>query len=126
MEHYSLDPAHYYTAPGMAWQAALKKTKVELELIKDNDQYLFVENGIRGGVAMISSRHEKANLPSLSNYDSMEENKYLMYLDANNLYGWAMSQWLNDNEIELFDVMSISDDNDTGYIIECDLGMLIF
>jgi len=67
MEHYSLDPAHYYTAPGMAWQAALKKTKVELELIKDNEQYLFVENGIRGGVAMISTRHEKANHPSLIN-----------------------------------------------------------
>ena len=87
LENYDLDPLHSYTSPGMAWQAALKMTKVELELITDPDMYLFVENEIRGGISMITHRHAKANLPHLENYDHTKSNLFIIYLDANNLYG---------------------------------------
>ena len=61
MKNYRLDPAHYYTAPGLSWDAMLKKTKVNLELLSDPDMLLMIENGIRGGVSMISKRYAKAN-----------------------------------------------------------------
>ena len=61
MENYKLDPAHYYTAPGLSWDACLKMTNVKLELLADVDMLLMVEKGIRGGVSMISNRYGKAN-----------------------------------------------------------------
>ena len=63
MQNYGLDPVYYYTSPGLAWDAALKMTCVNLELITDIDQYKFIENSIRGGVSMISTRYAKANNP---------------------------------------------------------------
>ena len=90
LENYGLDPAWYFTSPGLAWSAALKSTKVELELLTDIDMLLMIERGIRGGVSMISTRHGKANNPYMEKYDSSKPTKYIMYLDANNLYGWAM------------------------------------
>ena len=92
LKNYKLDPAHYYTSPGLAWDAALKMTGVELELLTDPDMVLLVERGIRGGVAMISHRYAKANNKYMGDaYDSSKPSKYITYLDANNLYGWAMS-----------------------------------
>ena len=61
IKNYNLDPAHYYTSPGLAWDAALKVTEVELELLSDMDMLLMVEKGIRGGVSMISNRYGKSN-----------------------------------------------------------------
>ena len=84
-EYYELDPCHFYTGPGLAWQAALKMTNVELELLTDLDMHLFIEKGQRGGVAMISNRYATANNPYLGNYDPSKPNTYIMYLDANNL-----------------------------------------
>ncbi|XP_066931708.1 uncharacterized protein [Clytia hemisphaerica] len=129
LQHYQLDPAHYFTAPGMSWEAALKKTGISLQLLTDPDQYLFVEKGIKGGISMITQRYAKANLEDLPNYDPTIKDTHLVYLDANNLYGWAMSQslpignfqWLQDDEIEQFDVSIISDEAEDGFIIECDL-----
>ena len=63
IKHYSLDPAHYFSAPGMSWDALLKKTKVQLELLTDIDMHLFVEKGLRGGISMVSKRFAKANYP---------------------------------------------------------------
>ena len=93
-KQYGLDPAHYYTSPGLSWDALLKKTGVELELLTDYDQHLFIERGLRGGISMVSKRHAKANNPLVGGYDPEKPSSHILYLDANNLYGWAMSQYL--------------------------------
>ena len=90
IEIYELDPAHFLLAPGLAWQACLKKTGVKLELLTDNDMLLIVEEGIRGGICQASYRYAKANNKYMKNYDKNTESSYLEYLDANNLYGYAM------------------------------------
>ena len=93
IKNYNLDPAHYYTAPRLAWDAALKVTKVKLELLSDMDMLLMVEKGIRGGVSMISNRYGKANNKYMGDrFDDGEPSKYISYFDENNLYGWAMSK----------------------------------
>ena len=108
MENYHLDPAWYYTAPGLAWDAALKITEVELQLLSDRDMLLMIEKGIRGGISMISNRHGKANNSYMEDeYDDKRATKYITYLDANNLYGWAMYKplptndfkWMKENEL---------------------------
>ena len=92
MENYGLDPAHYLTSPGLAWDAMLKMTKISLELITDIDVQLFIEKGMRGGISYIAHRRAKANNKYMENFNEGEESSYIMYLDANNLYGWAMSK----------------------------------
>ena len=91
-KHYNLDPAHYFTAPGLALDPALKETEVKLELSSDSDMLLMIEKGIRGGVSTISNRYGKSNNRYMGDkYDVSKPTKYITYLDANNLYGWAMS-----------------------------------
>ena len=85
LQHYGLDPTHNYTCPGLSWQAALKLTDVELDLLTDIDQHFFIEERIRGGVAMISHQYARANAPSMENYNASKRSNYIMYLDANNL-----------------------------------------
>ena len=72
----------------------LKMTKIELELIPDPDMYTFFEKGTRGGISYISNRYSKANNKCLKSYDPKQESKHIIYLDANNLYGYAMSKFL--------------------------------
>jgi len=92
---YKLDPAYFYTAPGLAWQAALKVTGQVLELLTDIDMLLMVEKGIRGGITQAIKRHAKANNKYMGDHHNKnEESTFLQYLDANNLYGGAMSQKL--------------------------------
>ena len=82
IKNYKLDPAHYYTVPGLAWDAALKVTKVELELLTDMDMLLMVEKGIRGGVSMISNRYGKANNKYMGDsFKDIEPSKYIAYLE---------------------------------------------
>ena len=91
--NYGLDPAHFYMAPGLAWKACLKKTKIKVELLLDPDMLLMFEQGIRGGITQSVHRLAKANNPYMgSEYTPREPTRYLQCLDANNLYGWAMSQ----------------------------------
>jgi len=133
LKNYGLDPCHYFTSPGVSWDAALKKTKVKLDLITDIDQQLLFEKGFRGGISYIAHRYAKANNKYLPNYNPEIEDSYLMYLDANNLYGWAMSQrlptgnfkWLGNlpdtpQEIEKF-LSKYTEDSDKSIILEVDL-----
>ena len=127
--YYGLDPCHYFSSPGLSWDAMLKMTGIELELISDIDMHLFIEKGMRGGISYIAKRHSKANNKYMKCYDSSEESKYITYLDANNLYGWAVSQclpysgfkWLNQKEISDFCLNSIEKNSSIGYILEVEL-----
>ena len=94
---YEIVPSHFLSAPGLAWQACLKKAGVKLELLTDIDVLLMVEKGIRGGICHAIHRYAKANNKYLKNYDKSIELSYFMYLHANNLYGWGMSQKLPVN-----------------------------
>ena len=112
LTNYGLDPAHYYTAPGLAWDAALKVTDVSLELLSDVDMLLMIEEGIRGGVSMISNRYAKANNKYMgeSFIDTMIS-IYIAYFGSNNLYGWGMSKplpthgfkWMKDSELNIWE-----------------------
>ena len=84
---YELDPAHFLSLPGLAWQACLKKTSIELELLTDYDMLLMLGEGIRGGICHSIHRHAKANNKYMKNYNESKESSYIQYLDANNLYG---------------------------------------
>ena len=97
---YELDPAHFLSLPGLAWQACLKKTSIELESLMDYDMLLMVEEGIRGGICHVIHRYAKASNKYLNNYDKNEESSYIQYLNANNLYGWSMSQKLPVNNFK--------------------------
>ena len=84
---YELDPAHFLSAPGLAWQSCLKRTEVRLELLTDIDMLLMVEKGIRGRICHAILRYAKENNKYIKNYDKNIESSYLMNLNANNLYG---------------------------------------
>ena len=100
LEIYELDPIYFLSAPGLAWQACLKRTEVKLELITDYDILLMIEKGIRGGICQATHRYAKANNKYMKNYDKTNELSYIEYLDANNLYGWGMSQKLLVNSLK--------------------------
>ena len=94
LENYELDPAHFVSLPGLAWQACLKKTNVKLELLTDYDMLLMVEEGIRGGICHAIQCYAKANNKYMKDYDRKKKSSYIHYLDANNLYGKAMTEKL--------------------------------
>ena len=132
IEIYGLDPAHFLSAPGLAWQACLKKTKVKLELLTDIDVLLMVEKGIRGGICQAIHRHAKVNYKYMKNYDKDITSSYLAYLDGNNLYGWAMSQklpvngfkWIEKSRFSRFNERFIkyyNENSDIGYFLEVDI-----
>ena len=97
IEVYELDPAHFLSAPGLAWQACLKKTDVKLELLTDIDMLLIVEKGIRGGIYHVIHRYAKANNKYMKIYDENEEFLFLEYFDTNNLHGGAILEPLPVN-----------------------------
>ena len=127
---YGLDPAHYYTAPGLAWDACLKMTDVNLELLNDVNMLLMFEKGIRGGISIISNRYGEANNKYMKCFNKNKLSKFLMYLDANDLYGCAMSEklpthgfkWLTSGEMEkLFKNQVVQVWEKTPCILEVDL-----
>ena len=109
---YELDPAHFVSLPGLAWQACLKKTNIELELLTDYDMLLMVEDGLRGGICHSIHRYAKANNKYMKNCNKDEESSYIQYLDANNLYGWAMSKKLPVNGFKWLDSDKINEINE--------------
>ena len=141
LKEYELDPAHFLSLPGLACQACLKKTNIELELLTDYDMLLLltemllmVEEGIRGGICHSIHRYAKANNKYMKNYNNNEESSYIQYLEANNLYGWAMSKklpvngfkWIDNNEMAALVInedfiRNYDENNDKGYIFEADV-----
>ena len=129
LEYYKLDPCHYFTSPGLSWDAMLKMTDIKLELMTDVDMFQFIEKGLRGGISYIANRYGKANNKYMKDYKKDKPSKYIMYLDANNLYGWAMSQylptggfkWLKQNKIDNLDIKKYDKENKKGIILEVDL-----
>ena len=133
LQYYKLDPCHYFTSPGLSWDAMLKMIDIKLELMTDVDMFQFIEKGMRGGVSYIANRYGKANNKYMKEYNEKAPSKYIMYLDANNyannLYGWAMSQclpagnfrWMTDKEINKIDLGKYKADGKKGLILEVDL-----
>ena len=138
IKEYELDPAHFVSLPGLAWQVCLKKTNTELELLTDYDMLLMVENGIKRGICHSIQRYAKAKNKYMQNYNNNEESSYIQYLDPNNLYGRAMSKKLPVNGFKWLDTLETSDlarsnkinedfiknydeNNDKGYILEVDV-----
>ena len=127
LKYYELDPCHYFSSPGLSWDAMLKMTGIELEKISDVDKYLFIEKGTRGGVSFIDKRYSKANNKYMNDYDLEKLSTFITYLDKNNLCGCSMSEnlpyekfeWLEN--IDKFDVTSINEKSGIGYILEVDL-----
>ena len=97
IEIYGLDPSYFYSAPGLAWQACLKKTDVKLELLTDYQMLLMIQERIRGGICQSVDRYANTNNKYMKNYNNKIESLYLTYIDANNLYEWTMSQKLTIN-----------------------------
>jgi len=130
LKNYELDPCHYITTPGLSFDACLKMTQVELELLTDLDMHLFIEAGLRGGVSVISRRHSQANNKYMGDdYNPDDPSKYIIYWDMNNLYGHAMSQYLpeggfrflNADERENFRLETKPSNGNLGYILSVDL-----
>ena len=129
IKEYELDTAQSLSLPGLAWQACIKKTNIELELLTDYDMLLMVEEGIRGGICHSIHRHAEASNKYMKNYNNNEESSYIQYLDANNLYGWAMSKklpvngfkWIDNNEINEEFIKSYNENDNKGYILEVDV-----
>ena len=129
LEYYKLDPCHYFTSPGLSWDAMLKMTNIKLELMTDIDMFQFIEKGLRGGISYIANRYSKANNKYMKEYYENKPSKYIMYLDANNLYGWAMSQylptggfkWMTQKQIDNIDLAKYKEDSKNGLILEVDL-----
>ena len=129
LEYYKLDPCHYFTSPGLSWDAMLKMTNIKLELMVDIDMFQFIEKGMRGGISYIANRYGKANNKYMKEYDDKAPSKYIMYLDANNLYGWAMSQylptggfkWMTEKQINNLDLAKYKENSKKGMILEVDL-----
>ena len=126
LQHYGLDPVHYITLPSFALDAMLKKTDVQLELLSDPDMYKFFEDGIRGGISVVSHRHLEANNPHVEGYNPKKPDVSLVHVDVNNLYGKAMCEplpcggfeWMTN--LENLDVNTLGS-GDRGCVLEVDL-----
>ena len=129
LKYYKLDPFHFVSLPGFSFEACLKFTDAKLELLTDPEMYLFLENGIRGGISVVSHRFAEANNKLLSNYDESKEESYIGFFDVNGLYSWALTQpmpisnfeWITDETtLKNIDIKSLGGDG-RGYFFEVDL-----
>lgn len=126
---YKIDPANYYTAPGLSFDAMLRYTKAKLELPKDVDMVLMMERGIRGGISQCAQRYVKANNKYMREYDKNKKSSYIIYIDCNNLYGFVMMQhlpvgglqWVENCQFSVEDILNMADDAPEGYFFEVDL-----
>ena len=129
---YQLDPVHFSTAPGLSWQACLKYTGIQLDILTDISMNLFIDAAMMGGFSGVITQHSTANNPHLENWDPQLPLKFIALFDCNNQYGAAMQEllpygsfeWVEREDLPLFteDLIKYMDhDSDIGYFIECDL-----
>ena len=129
LKYYNLDPCHYFSTPGLSWDAMLKMIKIELEKINNRDIHLLIENGMRGGISDVAKRYSKANTKYCPDYDKTKPEKYIAYIDMNNLYGCAMSEylpyggfkWIKKNNQIINKILNKRDDSLHGYFLAIDL-----
>ena len=129
LKYYNLDLCHYFSLPGLSWNAMLKTTKVELENISDADVHIFIKKGLRGGISYINKKYSKANNEYCPDYDKNKPKVYINYHDMNNLYGDAMSQylpyggfkWVKVNNEVVNRTLNKSENSLYGYFLEVDL-----
>ena len=114
---FGISPLYFVSLPGYTWECGLKYTNIRLQTLQDKDMILLLENGIRGGISGVMG----------DRYVKSDENKNILYLDADNLYGLAMSQWLPNDDIK-FETENVcleeilnTPDSDIGYFLEVDL-----
>ena len=127
LKFYGLDPCHYFSFPGLSWDAMLKMTGVKLQKTSDIDKYLFIEKGLNGRSSYIAKRYAKVNNKYMKDYDPKKPSIIIIYLDMSNLYSWAMSEylpyerfkWLKN--VDGFEVMSVGKESKIGFILEVDL-----
>ena len=118
-----------FTSPGLSWDAMLKMTNIKLELMTDVNMFQFIVEDMRGGVRYVVNRYGNVNNEYMKEYNEKAPSKYIMYLDINNLYGWAMSQylptgkfrWMADKEIDKIDLAKYKENGKKGLILEVDL-----
>ena len=125
-----LDPAYYLSAPWLSWHSCIKRTRVKLELLTDENMLLLFEKGIRGGMCNVIQKYPRANNKYMKNYDITKESIFLIYADANNFYGWAMSKQLPvdgfkyENDLSIFTmdfVKNYNEESDIGYLFYVDI-----
>jgi len=130
-EKFGIDPAYYPTLPSFCWDAMLSVTGVELELLTDQDMYMFLERGKIGGISMVGSKsYAEANHPLLSTYDKSQPHRFIQYADVNGLYSWAMKQllpykdfrWIDPKKFDLMCALAYPDDED-GYFLDIDFSI---
>ena len=117
VEEFGINPLYCVSLPGYTWQCGMKYTDINLQTLQDKEMILLLENNIRGGISSVMG----------DRYIKSDDNKKILYIDANNLYGHSMSQYLPfdeikfDNNVTLEDIINTPDDNDIGYFVEVDL-----
>ena len=125
-----LDPAYYLSAPGLSWHSCMKRARIKLELLTDENMLLLFEKGIRGGMCNVIQKYARANNKYMKNYDITKESIFLIYVDANNLYGWAMSKQLPvdgfkyENDLSIFTmdfIKNYNEESDIGYLLYVDI-----
>ena len=123
LKDYDIDPCHVLSLPGLTWQAMLKFTGVEMDLIRDETMHLLIEEGIRGGVSMITTKYSKANNKYMSEYDPNQESKYIIYLDCNALYSTAMMEPMPHSNFKWsnYDAYLNNTDENIGFILQVEL-----
>ena len=129
LQQYNIDPCYYFSAPHFTFDAFLRHSSLTLELLSDINQYLFIIKGIRGGMSMVSKRHAVANNKYVEGYNSSKSSSFILYLDANNLHGRAMQEylpwknfeWMSPHQLNYDFIKWLKPEGEVGCIIQCSL-----